>query len=83
MTTQSEESVTIRLNKFIALCLGISRRSADELIEQGKVFVNGEPGILGQHIKADDKVTYQSSVGTSAGTSAHGLPSLRIGYPKV
>ena len=60
MTTQPEESATIRLNKFIALCLGISRRSADELIEKGKVFVNGEPGIIGQRIKADDKVTYQS-----------------------
>ena len=60
MTTQPEESATIRLNKFIALCLGISRRSADELIKRGKVFVNGEPGILGQHIKVDDKVTYQS-----------------------
>lgn len=60
MTTQPQESATIRLNKFIALCLGISRRSADELIEQGKVSVNGEPGILGQHIKTDDKVTYQS-----------------------
>ena len=60
MTTQPEESATVRLNKFIALCLGTSRRSADELIEQGKVFVNGEPGILGQHIKTDDKVTYQS-----------------------
>ena len=60
MTTQPEEPATVRLNKFIALCLGTSRRSADELIEQGKVFVNGEPGIIGQHIKTDDKVTYQS-----------------------
>ncbi|WP_232736456.1 S4 domain-containing protein [Candidatus Minimicrobia vallesae] len=39
-----------RLNKFVALCLGVSRRKADELIEKGKIIVDGHPARLGQQI---------------------------------
>ena len=45
-----------RLNKFVALCLGVSRRQADELIEQGKIIVNNQPAKLGQQITDDDKI---------------------------
>lgn len=45
-TTVSERSVDqdepIRINRFIALCGKSSRRGADELIEEGRVQVNGE-----------------------------------------
>lgn len=36
-----------RLNKFLALTRGISRRAADELIEQGRVTINGKQATLG------------------------------------
>ncbi len=49
-----------RLNKFVALCLGMSRRQADELIEQGKIIVNNQPAKLGQQITNDDKITYHN-----------------------
>ena len=45
------EDENIRLNKFLALHMGISRREADNLIEQGKIQVDNQPAVLGQHIK--------------------------------
>ena len=47
-----------RLNKFVALALGVSRRQADELIEQGRVTVNDQPAKLGQRITATDIIRY-------------------------
>ena len=43
----------IRLNKFLAERLGISRREADEAINTGKVTVDGEEASLGQRIPID------------------------------
>lgn len=51
-----------RLNKFLALALGVSRRKADELIEQGKITVNAAPAVMGQHIHPDDQVTYRGKL---------------------
>ena len=48
---------SIRLNKHIALQLGLSRREADLLIEQGKVMINGTPATLGARILPSDIVT--------------------------
>ena len=50
----------MRLNKFIALSLGVSRRKADELIEQGKILVNGDRAVLGRQISQSDTVLYNS-----------------------
>jgi len=44
----------IRLNKYLAHSTGMSRREADELIEQGRVSVNGRPAELGQQIATSD-----------------------------
>lgn len=46
----------IRLNKHLALQLGVSRREADALIERGKVTVNGDVAPLGARIRNNDKV---------------------------
>ena len=48
-----------RLNTFVALALGVSRRQADAFIEKSQVYVNGQVAIIGQRIKPDDKVSYQ------------------------
>lgn len=45
-----------RLNKHIALILGISRREADSLIEKKTVKVNGEVARLGQQIDESSEV---------------------------
>ena len=50
----------MRLNKFIALSLGVSRRKADELIEQGEILVNGDRAVLGRQISQSDTVLHNS-----------------------
>lgn len=45
-----------RLNKHLALQLGVSRREADELIEKGSVLVNATIAILGQRIELTDAI---------------------------
>ena len=48
----------VRLNKFLAERLGVSRREADELISDGRILVNGEPAVTGVKIDKSDKVCY-------------------------
>jgi len=50
-----------RLNKFVALSLGVSRRKADELIEKGKIIVDGQPARLGQQISEVNHVSYNGN----------------------
>lgn len=47
-----------RLNKHLALVLGISRREADILIEQGKVTINGKTAALGARFSDDDVLAF-------------------------
>lgn len=51
------ESASIRLNKFLAEKLGVSRRAADELIEHGRVVLNGKTAELGSRVHATDILT--------------------------
>ena len=47
----------MRINKFLALATGHSRRAIDALIQTGSVRVNGHVSAMGQDIKATDTVT--------------------------
>lgn len=53
----SETSELLRVNKHLALSLGISRREADNLIDQKKVKVNGQIATLGARYVTGDKIT--------------------------
>lgn len=46
----------IRLNKFLAEKVGLSRREADNLIADGKVLVNQQPAVLGARISETDEI---------------------------
>lgn len=46
----------IRLNKFLAEKVGISRRVADDFIANGKVLINGKKVALGARISEGDEV---------------------------
>ena len=46
----------IRLNKFLAEKIGLSRREADNLIADGKILVNGKPAVLGTRISESDEI---------------------------
>lgn len=47
----------MRLNKYIALHKGLSRREADEYIEKGRVVINGVTASLGAQVDPDSIVT--------------------------
>jgi len=47
----------MRINKFIALASGLSRRAADTAIQTGRVQVNSQPPQAGQDITDTDTVT--------------------------
>ena len=53
---------SIRLNKFLAERLGVSRREADELITSGKVLVDNQKPILGTKIDKQSKVFYNNKL---------------------
>lgn len=60
-------SQQIRLNKFLAERLGVSRREADELISSGKITVNGKVATLGDKVSLNgidksDKVCYNNKI---------------------
>jgi 23S rRNA pseudouridine2605 synthase len=50
------ETDSLRLNKYLALQLGISRREADELIAKRQVTINGTPAQLGARFQQSDKI---------------------------
>jgi 23S rRNA pseudouridine2605 synthase len=52
--------VSERLNKHIALQLGISRREADNLIEYDHVRINGEHVTLGARFEEGDEITVKN-----------------------
>lgn len=52
----------LRLNKFLAQSIGISRREADDLIASGKVFVDDKQAEIGQRIDKTSKVCYNGKI---------------------
>jgi len=68
---------TTRLNKFLALQLGISRREADILIDSGAVALNDKPVILGARVSPGDTVTV---AGRSIGTQK--IPYVYLAFHK-
>lgn len=46
-----------RLNKYLALSLGISRREADNYISANRVEINGAPSMLGARVHDGDTVS--------------------------
>lgn len=52
----------LRLNKFLAERLGVSRRQADDMIASGKVSVSGKTAVLGERIDKSDKVCYNGNI---------------------
>lgn len=47
----------IRINKFLASAGVCSRRKADELVQQGKVKINGRVAVLGDTVSETDQIS--------------------------
>jgi 23S rRNA pseudouridine2605 synthase len=52
----------MRLNKYVAQSLGISRRAADLLIESGSISIDGDVARIGQQATKNDEVVYKGEV---------------------
>jgi len=51
-----KQTYPMRINKYLALNKHSTRRGADELISQKKVFINNKLAVLGDKVKETDKV---------------------------
>lgn len=57
-----KNSFPMRINKYLAHNDFCTRRQADELISQKKVFINDKPAKLGDKVLATDKIEVRSSI---------------------
>ena len=57
-----EENKLTRINKFLSEIGYCSRRSADKLIEQGRVKINGEIPLMGTKVSDEDQVSVNGKV---------------------
>ena len=48
----------MRINKYVALASGLSRRAADVAVQNGRVWVNGTPAQTGQEVADTDTVLF-------------------------
>lgn len=73
-------SETTRLNKYLALQLGVSRRQADDLIEKGVVRINGDIVGLGARIKENDIISVDNKVLSNKASYIYLAMNKPIGY---
>tara|TARA_B100001250_G_scaffold410051_1_gene435698 strand:- start:2350 stop:3000 length:651 start_codon:yes stop_codon:yes gene_type:complete len=52
----------VRINKYLALNLNISRREADKLIEKKLIKINGIQAKLGESVSEDDVLKYKKEI---------------------
>lgn len=74
------EQIEIRLNKFLAERLGVSRREADELIAKKKVLVDGKNPVLGCKIDKNSKVCYNDNILPFEAIFSYLLLNKPVGY---
>ena len=53
---------SIRLNKFLAEHIGVSRREADELITSGQITVDGQTAVLGTKVDDKSRICYNNKI---------------------
>lgn len=74
------ESTPQRLNKHLALELGVSRREADELIERGRVTINGTVATLGARFNDGDTIAVSGKTITGHTAYQYLLFNKPVGY---
>ncbi len=74
------DTASNRLNKHLALQRGISRREADELIERGRVTINGEVATLGARFRDGDEIAVNGTPITESTAYVYLLFNKPIGY---
>lgn len=77
---QSDTEQAIRLNKFLAERLGLSRREADNAIIDESVEVDGHPAVLGERIDKNSKVCYNKKMVPFVAKYIYLLLNKPVGY---
>lgn len=75
-----EDSSRLRLNKHLALQMGISRREADDLISQGRVAINEVPATLGARFTEGDNITVNNKVISDSTSYEYLILNKPVGY---
>lgn len=70
----------MRINAFVASATGMSRRTADKLIDQGRVSIDGRPARLGQAVEPTSTVTLDGSSITAPVKATTLLLNKPVGY---
>jgi len=70
----------MRINKFVALASGLSRRKADELIARGTITVNDQPAKPGEDISDSDTVKLGSRILSLPETTTTIMLNKPVGY---
>lgn len=70
----------MRLNKFVARSTGLSRRSADKAIAEGRVKVNKGVATLGQQVNDEDQITLDGAALNPAPSSLTIMLNKPAGY---
>lgn len=74
------DTASNRLNKHLALQLGVSRREADELIERGRVTINGTEATLGARFRDGDQISVSGEPLTGSTAYQYILFNKPVGY---
>ncbi len=61
MQKETLDSYPMRINKYLALKKISTRRGADELVKEKKVFINGKLALLGSKVNEQDKVEVRNA----------------------
>lgn len=70
----------MRLNKYIALSTGLSRRAADDAIYRNRVLVNGHAPSAGQQVSQSDSVTLDGTAITPPVNTMTIMLNKPVGY---
>lgn len=74
MVQKHNDEYPMRINKYLALQKISTRRGADELIENKKVFINGKLALLGSKVEENDKVEVRGAKEKSYSYLAYNKP---------
>ncbi len=70
----------MRINKYLAECGVASRRASDDLIREGRVFINGKVAALGDEVSEKDEVTLDGAPVTRAESHRYFMLNKPKGY---
>ncbi|HSX29181.1 MAG TPA: pseudouridine synthase [Candidatus Saccharimonadales bacterium] len=70
----------MRVNRYVALATGLSRRAADTVIAEGRVYVNGVMPTPGQDVGQNDTVTFNGQTIQAPSETQTILLNKPVGY---